>query len=353
MSNKLDVLAVINEYKSEGLSVSQYRDNDIIPYGSDNKYPDNVLDIIKKSPTANGCMKRRAEFIYGLGMTGGDVVVNRHNETLNEIYNIVTQSYARLNGFALHFNVNIFGQIVEIQNVDLRYVRKLGYLETAIIGSQQSNIYNEDVYRVTLWDSGAEQENGFLYYFGNGIYPVCPIESSLTSAQFEHYSQVFSYSSIRNGFSASGILKVPNLPDDVEKKIEIEDNIKKVVGPDTAGSVLLVTANRNIEGKIDNSSMFESFQLPNIDSLHKNQCERSREYILRDANVPEILLGVGSNGMFNKESFADAFEYYNNDTKRERMILQNSFNKFIEQSVFGIKDIQIIPLEDINVNNTN
>jgi hypothetical protein len=101
---------------------------------------------------------------------------------------------------------------------------------------------------------------------------------------------------------------------------------------------------------MDGSKVFESFQPTNVDTLYINQNQQARQHILTDYTMPEILLAkVGTDGIFNMDSYRDAFNYKNNDTKRERKILEEAFNKFWQHTVFKseVSEIKIIPLEDM------
>ena len=112
-SAKLDSKAAINRIKVESLPYSVYSGQvPIIPYGQDNLYPNRLINAIKKSPTAKGCSEMLAMFVQGNGLAfGGDMVVNRDGDTMNDILGKAVKDYSGLNGFCLHFNFNILGQI--------------------------------------------------------------------------------------------------------------------------------------------------------------------------------------------------------------------------------------------------
>ena len=349
----LNIIAIDSKIRTESLKISTIVGDEIIDYGLTNLYPSRVNDIIRESPTANGCVKRKSEFVFGLGIDGGDLVVNRHGQTLNEIYNATSKDYTKYNGFVLHFNVNLLGEIAEIQNVDIRYVRKLATLKAARLARiKDVGLFDDNAFEIALWGIGEAPKNGFLYYFNTsgGIYPICPMEASLTSAQLENETQVFGYMFAKNGYCGSGVLQLPNMPDEKIKKEEYAAVIKKVTDTRSAGSLLVVNAVQNIEGDVDKFKMYEPFMPPNVDALYVNQNKQAKEHILITYNMPDILLGVGSSGMFNKESFQDAFNYYNNDTKRDRLILEEAFNKFWPDTTFTeIKEIKVIPLDDLGI----
>lgn len=364
MPNKqLDIFAITNEIQAYSVRGNSIYSGNIINYGTDNLYPNKVFDIVQDSPTAGGCVKRKSEFVFGKGVES-DVIVNRHNKTINDIISVTCQEYSKYNGFALHFNYNLLGQIVEIQNVDIRYVRKLKDMLSVVVGkirrdSKVINLSSANKVEIPLYQpngikkyikkaGGFKKFNGAIFYFNNntGIYPVATYDSALTSAQFESEAQIFSYMNVKNGFSSSGILKIPNIPDDTPAKKEMEEKITKVVGSQNAGSMLVVEAPLDLEGGLQTSKMFEPFQTQSIDKVHEVQSSRAKDYLLRAFNMPEILLGVSNQGMFNQESFADAYNYYNFDTERDRIKIERSFNQFWPETTFSslLPEIEIIPL---------
>ncbi len=370
MPNKqLDIFAITNEIQAYSVRGNSIYSGNVINYGTDNLYPNKVFDIVQDSPTAGGCVKRKSEFVFGKGIES-DVIVNRHNKTINDIVNVTCQEYSKYNGFALHFNYNLLGQIVEIQNVDIRYVRKLKDMLSVVVGkirrdSKVINLSSANKVEIPLYQSngikkyikkagGFKKFNGAIFYFNNntGIYPVATYDSALTSAQFEQEAQVFSYMNVKNGFSSSGVLKVPNIPDDNKARKEMEEKISKVVGSQNAGSMLVIEAPLDLEGGLQAGKIFEPFQTQDVDKVHDIQSSRAKDYLLRSFNMPEILLGVSNDGMFNQESFQDAFNYYNNDTERDRIKIEKSFNQFWSETTFSseLSEIEIIPLDEMTKN---
>ncbi len=366
MPNKkqLDIFAITNEIQAYSARSNSIYSGNMINYGIDNLYPNKVYDIVQDSPTAGGCVKRKSEFVFGKGVDS-DIIVNRHNKTINDIISVACQEYSKYNGYALHFNYNLVGQIAEIQNVDLRYIRKLRDMLNAIVGkiahdSKVINLSSANKVKLPLYkpngikeyikiSKGFKKFKGAIFYFNNnsGIYPVATFDSALTSAQFEQEAQVFSYMHAKNGFSSSGILKIPVTPDDTKSKEDVQKEIQKAMGSKNAGSTLIVEMYANMEGDFKNQNLFEPFQTQNVDKLHDVQSDRAKDYLLRAFNMPEILLGVSNQGMFNQESFQDAFNYYNNDTERDRIKIEKGFNQFWGETTFSseLAEIEIIPLD--------
>lgn len=387
---QISAKAVVNEIKVNSLPSSVFANTtggEIVPYGLDNIYPQRIFDAISKSPTAKGCVKRLREFVFGLGTEGGTEIVNREGETLNDVLSGAIDSYAKYFGFALHFNFNIFGQITEISVVDLRFIRKTADLKTAIIGEWGLNAFSAfqdimievDLYnpetleeRITL-AGGIEKYKGQLLYFSadQQIYPTALIDSASTSANYEFESQIYTFANIKNGFSGNTIIKFPgmelgeesqeergsdidvnridqirNTDDEDQSGIsKLQEELEAMHGSESAGSTLVVQVPVGINGEFKDFKMVENLTPTNVDNMFVNQNEKAENNILKVYTTPMILLGVASDGMFNQESFNDAFNYKNADTEGDRVVIERVFNLFLPQSVFLQKEIDIIPLQ--------
>ena len=178
--NQISAKAVINKLKIDILPSFIYSQDGsgVIPYGMDNLYPNRTLTAIRNSPTAKGCVKRLRDFIFGLGFGDhADIVVNRDNETLNDILNKSVGDYSEHGGFALHFNYNVFGQIIEIFNADFEYIRKLDNLTKVRFGNwgNQNTWFSDSELDIFLYKPEAlklqiELSKGFDKFKGNILY---------------------------------------------------------------------------------------------------------------------------------------------------------------------------------------
>lgn len=392
---QVEAKAVINNIKIGSLPslVFDRSGSEIIPYGLDNLYPQRIFEAIAKSPTGGGCVKRLKEFVFGLGVdTGGATVVNRNNETLNDVLDESVQNYAKHFGFAIHFNFNIFGQITEMTSVDIRYIRKDKDLAQAIFGEWgiggRSFMQDEQI-EIDLYDhdnlkklidrtaGGFKDYKGQLLYFSadHQIYPTAPIDSASVSANYELEAQVYPYANVKNGFSGNTIIKIPGMMMGEESQEELGSNatiqeidqvrndvldsrdeilspvsklegqLESMHGAENSGSSLVVQVPVGVSGEFKDFKMVENLTPTNVDALFVNQNEKAENDILKVFTMPKILLGVSDGGMFNEASFNDAFNYKNADTEGDRITIERVFNSFLPRSVFGVNSINIVPLK--------
>jgi hypothetical protein len=153
---------------------------------------------------------------------------------------------------------------------------------------------------------------GQLYYWIPNLtdyYTPCNWDSVLDDAQFEAEAKLYSLSSIQNDYSLSGLVSYPKNITDKGEINEIKEELQKDKGAANAGGIRVVGAMPT--ESINNWKWFTPMSRNNIDGLHTNQIERSKFNIYAAFRQPPILNGVATGGMFNQESFADAFHYYN------------------------------------------
>lgn len=360
---KVNIGAVTNEilFKEQpNFSILPY-----LPYGKNNKYPNDMLQAVYNSPTAKGCVSRKKQFIFGKGVDkGSEIIVNREGQSLNDVLEKTCEIYSSMNGFCLHFNFGVFGQITEIQYVPLEYVRYHKNLQQVFFGKFNDvwgkkdalfNLYNPRLFKEQVQNQGGiKTYTGQIYYFKvtGEIYPLSSLHASHSSALFEESLQTYNYANIENGFSASGVFRVPQTMNGGQSVEDVEAKFKKIKGSGNAGSIIVVEAPVNAEGELENAKMFESFTIQNIDKLYVEQIANAEKNILKESRMPGILIGVSNEGMFNQESFEDAATYYNNETEADRKLIERAWMKFWGQTVFAsqLDKIEIEPLTTVGPN---
>lgn len=95
-------------------------------YGDNNLYPQTVRDIIESSPTGRTCVERRSTYIEGNGLFSqalSDTVCDARGATVDDVHHLCAEDIAYYDGFALHVNYNILGQIVSVAHVPFENCR--------------------------------------------------------------------------------------------------------------------------------------------------------------------------------------------------------------------------------------
>lgn len=360
--NTIDQAAYLERLPSPE-AISRGHSN-ILRYGNDNLYPNKIKSMAQRSQSTRSAIKTLSRFSFGQGFTddsANDLVINNNNQTLADMLRHSAEEKSSL-GVALHFNYNILGQIIEIQEVQFNTLRWRNDMEKLIFCKDWSrsnrfkdnstiefDLFNPDNVQAEINAAGGiDKYNGqILYWFPNfkDTYPLATFDPCLDDVQFEHESGVYKIKNIQNSYSAGYITFYPSgLESELEKAGLIGD-IKKSRGAKYAGRTKAVPINASAMAALGSRKMIEEIPRTGIDKMFKVQNEESRFNIFATFNQPPILNGISKDGMFNAESFVDAFDYYNSITEVDRNELERIFNMFLPYTIWGIDSVEIEPLE--------
>ncbi len=100
------------------------RNKDYIKYGEDNLYPEYLTYLFNKSAKHNAILTGKANYVFGKGYENGNVIVNRSNDSLNDISHKAILDIEIYGGCRLEIIWSYNGRIAEIYHVDYSCIRK-------------------------------------------------------------------------------------------------------------------------------------------------------------------------------------------------------------------------------------
>lgn len=336
--------------------IGGYTPNKIWKYDIDNLYPQKALSICDRSWSIKTAAKTLSDFISGNGFTDTklhEFIFNSTGETGYDILRQISDIKSKL-GFALHFNFTIEGLISSITVLDFELLRfrKDGKIvwksdwqkwnADEVIYSQ----FNIDNVKSEIAEVGLENYTGqVLYWKGtNKIYPLATFDAVLDDGQYQAESKLFSLRNIQNDFSGSGAVIYPKSIEGTSEFKAFKSTMQGLKGANNAGNVLLVGLTPDFM-EMSKGKMYHPFERNNVDSLFTNQNKESRESIFSIFRQPAILNAITESGMFNQQSLQDAFVFYNSITQQDRLEVENTFKKVIDNSIWAgqFNDFSIQP----------
>jgi hypothetical protein len=226
-----------------------------IKYGENNLYPKYLNYLFNKSAKHNAIVNGKAMYIFGAGYTNGDIIVNKLNESLNDITKKCILDTRVYGGYRLEVIWNKLGQVCEVYHVEFSTIRK---------GKDGGYFYKEN------WDISNRDEEVFIEEFnpsnrfGRQIYAYNEYRPDVRFYPLPDYIGANNYietdieiskyylSAIKNGMMPSKMVQFytgSDIPDD--KKREIENRWKqKFAGSENAGKFVLVF-NSNKDKSVD------------------------------------------------------------------------------------------------------
>ena len=314
-------------------------------YGESNLYPQIVHAIKLRSPLTKSAVDLLADFFKGDGFEqNGELILNRYGDTLNDVLSMVANDLAEFRGFAVHFNFNPSGAIVEATRIPFEYVR-LGLPDASGISKDCKVSNNWENINYDLNDPNSEEKiksyplydpmnpkitaSGSVYYYsdlGRGRYPLCSFDPILDNAQSDAEIQRFEVNNLVNGFHSGTIFKHYGPFEDDRAKDRFLEQINSMTGAKGGNSSMVVT----VDEALENASLVEALPANNNDTLFQQTTANIRNRVLQFFNIPGGLFAVSpENSVFTVTELGPSFVYMNLRTKNDRRTLERFFNRFI------------------------
>ena len=332
------------------------RRRDIKCYGESNLYPQIVEQIGLRSVTTVAAIKAARKYISGEGFSkNGEIEINRHEQTIDELLFLLAKDKAQYDGYAIHINVDELLTITELTYVDFKLVRyglpdENGIHKTVKINDNwekdpNKNLTNAEVIKeYPLWQrrdmqdgelfENIEDFNGYILYITDmpDQYPHCPFDAALDSSQSDSETQIYELACLKNGFLGASILKYPSqISSDEERRIITED-LRQLQGSENANSIMMIETPPDFEG-----SIIEQVAPNNVAEAYLGVSDKVVSRIMNAFQMPFPAAGLQpkAGGVFNSQEIEDSHKQYNLTTRNERKSMAKTFNKLLEFWSYG------------------
>lgn len=360
-------------------------------YGSDNLYPQNIMDITDASGTAKLCLSRYEKFVEGFGFNNEALArwpINRDGVTMDDLLKCVASDLTRFGGFALHVNYNVLGQVTGVNHLPFEQCRleetddagRVAHILTHVDwkGEKTRNgqkqmvtekyitrlpIYNPDstvVMRQIEDCGGIDNYKGqalWLSMDGKYQYPTPIYDAVITEISTDEGLGNIKYRNVRNNFLVSCMLiakkGLPRLNDDgeeIDQKMITGDDLKQFQGDTRSSNIMMV----ELENDEDEPKIVP-FPSRNFD----------KEFTTTDASVVERIysqfhqelfysIRIGKLG-FSGDVMRDAYEYYAGEVTNEQRFIERAFDSLFLHWYDEVmpKDFSIRPLKYISADNND
>lgn len=330
-------------------------------YGEDNLYPQVLNNIIAASSTGSGCVERLANFIEGNGLRNLDLselVINRKGDTMDDLHTLICSDVAKFNGFAIHVNYNIFGQIVELQYVPFENCRLVeeddnGYVSHIVLHPDWTgaktrngkllrvdkrncdyiNVFNptkEVVMAQIEAVGGIEYYNGQLLWVsmaGKNTYPTGKGDAVATEMSTDEGLSNVKYRNVRNNFLPAAMIITKR-----GSNLENYSDRPSMQGDDFSDTLVHLQGDTNA-GKLMEITLENDEEKPEV--VHLNVQNYDKEFTVTDSSVIERIysafgqeawycIRIGKVG-FSGDILEDAFEYYNSIVSKQQRLIERTF----------------------------
>ena len=329
-----------------------------------NDFPNRLLMLAENSQTSSSCLDVMKKFIIGKGFPIDleNIIVNRKEQNINDIFCLLAYDYALFGGCVLHCNYNELYEVSEIQYVPFEHTRlsisdDSGYVEKIAISKEWIKKPRKDKieYIATFTNNkevlakkiesqkGLNNFTGTILYAGNNgcfSYPdtIClPIIADMST---EAAISVIKNRNANNGFFPAALVvffeSTGENKDNKEKaddsELEFYTNIlKKAQGSENASNLIAVTARSESEVPVVKPISGENFDKSFVESEKSVQGNIGRRFM-----QPPILRCEDVSVGFSTEQMIEAYKFYNSVTREYRKFFERLFKKVLQNYKYEI-----------------
>jgi len=354
----------------------------ILPYDSDNLYPQNMENLVKSSGMASSCVDLLAKFIRGKGYADNTFYktkINNKGLTLDKLNRFTSLDEAKCGGSSWLIKYNGLLEIDEVFYIPFKHCRLAGVDENGYVSKiavyddwecqkegkilkekiQYYDIYNPDPEAIMSQIElvGAEAYHGQIYWTSNTgsiEYPLAVYDSVREDIATDSNLKKFRMNNVDTGFAPALIVEYAyEFSGEEEEQAEAE-NWRGFKGPDNVNKIIMIQ-NKNGNSE-DRALRITPVQGNNNDKLYELTAKTVKDSIVESFSQPKVLLGVQSDGgiTFSNDVLKDAFDYYNSVTYDARLQLEEKtkeiFTRF-KKVINATGNYSIIPLSFGNTTN--
>jgi len=353
-----------NQHRSQP-EFKEAKNGDYIEYGSDNAYPQYLLDVFhNKSNKHKSIISKKVDMTSGNGFVTPQTealtkfIQNNYSENdLDYVVQRVNFDYEIHNGFAMFIRWNTEG--TKVAAIDwLPYHKcRLSADEKSILVSKDWANYRKKINKPVTYPrfnplTSKEEPVQVFYYIeeSNGMdyYPLPYYSSTLNWIELDWEISTFHLSSVRNGFSAGFILNfATGIPTDEEMDSAYRAFNKKYSGTANAGKFILTYSEGQDQKPdltpIELNSSDERFML-----LHK---EMLTEILIGHSVTSPMLFGVRTEGQLGgRNEILEALAIFQSTyIKNKQRVLEKAFNKIARYA--GVEEEMVLEQYSIDFSN--
>jgi len=285
-----------------------------ITYGTDNKYPQMLIDLYNSSPKHGAIVSQKAQYIAGdkteviannteqLTIANDRLASINAYESFDDVKSKISADLELFDGFALEIIWNkAKTSIAEIYHLPFQNVRHS--LDGHYWYADDWSDRKVDPIYYYCWNP-LTRENKQMYYFkmykaGQGEYPTAPYQSALKYIEIDTEIANFHLNSIKSGFSAQTLLQLfKGIPTPEEMRQTIKRFKENFSGTDNAGSIIIQFNDPNETPSVVNNLAPSDFD-KQFDLLNQTV---QQEILMAHRVTSPMLFGIKTEGQLGGRS---------------------------------------------------
>lgn len=313
---------VYNLFRSFAPAAKIDRNNEILPYGKYNDFPQRISEAIYDSPVATSALNKLKRYIGGDGIADVEIaklVVNEKGETLDDILSKIVEDFTVLRGFTLDIKYNQVFKIISISHIPYENARLTIPESDGEITKIALNPFfgiadykkKQTSFRWCFDPSKAISEyavekddyQGQVYWFGqtkisNRFYPVPDYYSAMNDIVADGKTGTYRERLVDNNFYQSTLIQMigdpdekvqlSDDPDDYRTKGELLDaDLRQMTGGEMAGSAMVFWSKT-----AESAAKITPFPNNYTDKISEAFIKQVQQNICMGVGVHPVIIGI-------------------------------------------------------------
>jgi hypothetical protein len=335
------------------------KSQNIVYFGADNLYPQELIDLYNDSSTHNAIINGKVGYIVGNGLESDDLKVKKWLSSANlsedwtSLLKRVALDYELFNGYAIEVIRTAAGNQyhhIDFANIRLGLDDSIQYADDWITekGARNSRPAIRHLERYNPTD--LEQKRGVIYHVDYRpnlkYYPLPVYVGSLAEIKTDVQIGDYWLNEVKSGFAGGTIITHNNgVPETLEESQAFEKSFQDKFGGASGTKIVHLFSPSK-----ENSSEIESLNGNDLHERYVEMSKRVKESIFIGHRVTNpILFGVKEQGQLGGRSELDlAYEIFSNTYVQER---KNTILRTVKKLAFleiQNTDIELLPLKPID-----
>lgn len=360
----------------------------IIKYGSDNNYPNTIIDLLSKSAYGAACQRTFSKYLFGEGL-----VFDKESEFTKKVKSFILPDkvvqkicydYSQFGGFSLQSIFNSKGLVTKYPHLDFSLVRLGEYdqeyvVRKAWVSADWCNTAKKENKPVEYWlmdpieakrefksvaegTLSLESIRPHIYYAkqykpGEPFYPTPSWASAINWVYLDGQIGIFQANNIDNGFFPSTIIFHPG---DLSgqagdgsgrtKKEALIADLKRFGGAEDAGKIFnTYGASEAMAPKVI------QFTANTNTDLFNTLGDITDKKIVSAFQMPRVLAGIETPGALgSRNEIANAVEFYQSIVRNDVLFIESEINLLLSKcegyngEVASLKPLK--PVREVDAN---
>ena len=320
-----------------------------ILFGSDNKFPEQLLYLYNKSSNHNAIINGKVIYIFGKGFESGNVPVNPMGETFNKVFRKVITDVELFGGGRIEV-VWKMGGGAELRHLPFQYLRRAKEKNGYWYSKKWEKYTNPDYKPVFIPDFDPLNKKGVQvfaydeYRPGSEEYPLPGYFGALNDIETDVEISKYNLSVIKNGMFSSKMIVFNNGEPTADIKRQIEKDFKaKFAGSENSGNFMLVFNSDPAKAPI-----VQDLSTTDLDKLFDQLNKTTQNEIFSGHLVTSpMLFGIRTEGQLGGRSeITEAYEIFKNTYINDKQQAVEDVAKVLMPLV-NILPSKLIPVEPI------